>query len=148
MRRARGEDETTTNGQSSSLPVARENVTPRKNAAAGEVAAVGTVGLRAPTRKELRVAAAFRRVRDHISIEQASVGMVTHRVTVPARDVVFVKGIFEASDGVAAVFAEAGGELSLVTPHSREAALGEILADLGIDMSTVERTIHGSSNGT
>ncbi len=100
-----------------------------------------------PTRKELRVAAAFRRVRDHISIEQASIGMIAHRVVVPARDVVFVKGVLEASEGVAAVFAESGGELSLVAPQSRVAALSEILADLGIDMNIGNGLGNGLGNG-
>lgn len=70
------------------------------------------------------------RPRTPLSIESASAGMITHRVVVPAHEVVFVKGVLEASEGVAAVFAESGGELAIVTHESREPALQEILADL------------------
>jgi hypothetical protein len=69
-----------------------------------------------------------------LSIEHASEGMVIHRVVVQARDVVFVKGVLEASDGVAAVFAESGGELAIVAPESRDLELIEILADLIADL--------------
>ena len=83
--------------------------------------------------------AAKARVRMPLPIERASHGMIVHRVVVKARDVVFVKGILEASDGVAAVFAEAGGELAIVAPPSRERELREILTDLVIDVGCVER---------
>jgi hypothetical protein len=44
--------------------------------------------------------------------------------------VVFVKGIFEASEGLGALFAEHGGELVIAAPASREAELDELLSDL------------------
>ena len=40
-----------------------------------------------------------------LPIDQASVGLVVHSLTVDAEDIVFVKGIVEASDGLAVVFA-------------------------------------------
>ena len=43
-------------------------------------------------------------------------GMVVRRVLVRARDVVFFKGIIEASEGLAAVFAERGGDSSSPRP--------------------------------
>lgn len=56
--------------------------------------------------------------------------MVVRRMSVAPAEVVFVKGVVEASDGVAAVFAESGGELSIVSPIGREAELAELLEDL------------------
>jgi hypothetical protein len=47
-----------------------------------------------------------------------------------ARDVVFFKGVIEASEGLAAVFAERGGDLSVATPAGREAELDAVLTDL------------------
>ena len=52
-----------------------------------------------------------------------------------ARDVVFFKGIMEASEGLAAVFAEHGGDLTVAAPESRaselDAILDELCAELG-----------------
>ncbi len=149
MRSAAGENEMTTDVGPSLLHASERYASERH---------ASQPAPKVPTRKELRVAATFRRVRDHISIEQASVGMIVHRVVVPARDVVFVKGVLEASEGVAAVFAESGGELSLVAPQSRVVALGEILADLDIEVGSFEITLksvskeselslHGRSDG-
>jgi len=61
-------------------------------------------------------------------------GMVARRVSVVPSDVVFVKGLLEASDGLAAVFAERGGELTIVAPLGRERELAELLADLEADL--------------
>lgn len=63
--------------------------------------------------------------------------LVVRRVRVPARDVVFVKGIFEASEGLGALFAERGGDLLIAAPRSRAAALDEVLADLAHDIGAV-----------
>jgi hypothetical protein len=46
------------------------------------------------------------------------------------KDVVFVKGIFEASEGLGALFAERGGDLTISAPLSRERELDELLCDL------------------
>jgi hypothetical protein len=56
--------------------------------------------------------------------------MVVRRVNADERDVVFIRGILEASRGVAGMFSEGGGELFLVAPRSREAELDELLSDL------------------
>jgi hypothetical protein len=56
--------------------------------------------------------------------------LVSRRVLVRDKDVVFVKGIFEASEGLGALFAERGGELIISAPLSRERELDEVLADL------------------
>jgi hypothetical protein len=57
-------------------------------------------------------------------------GMVTRTIVVAAREVVFVKGIVEAREGIAQVFAEKGGELLLAAPADREAELEELVGDL------------------
>ncbi len=56
--------------------------------------------------------------------------LVTRSVRVQARDVVYVKGIFEASEGLGALFAERGGELVVAAHPSRERELDQLLADL------------------
>jgi hypothetical protein len=56
--------------------------------------------------------------------------MAVREVIVRAPDVVFVKGVVEASDGLASVFAERGGELLLAAPYGREAELDELVTDL------------------
>lgn len=53
------------------------------------------------------------------------------------KDVVFVKGIFEASEGLGALFAERGGELIISAPLSRERELDELLADLERELMAV-----------
>ena len=57
-------------------------------------------------------------------------GMVTRRIVVRAKDVVFLKGIVEAREGVAQLFAERGGEITLAAPPDRERELDELVADL------------------
>jgi hypothetical protein len=52
---------------------------------------------------------------------------------VPARDVVFVKGLIEAHEGLAQVFAEKGGELVVAAPADREGELDGLLADLAAE---------------
>ena len=57
-------------------------------------------------------------------------GMVVRRVVMRARDVVFFKGIVEASEGLAAVFAERGGDLTVAAPSDRARELDALLRDL------------------
>jgi hypothetical protein len=57
-------------------------------------------------------------------------GMVVRRIVMRARDVVFFKGIVEASEGLAAVFAEQGGDLTVAAPHERAAELDAMLRDI------------------
>jgi hypothetical protein len=58
---------------------------------------------------------------------------VSRRVRVAARDVVIIKGICEASEGLCAMFAERGGDLVLSAPVSRERELDELVADFARD---------------
>jgi hypothetical protein len=64
-------------------------------------------------------------------------GMVTRRVIVRARDVVFFKGVIEASEGLAAVFAERGGDLVVAAPAERSRELDAVMADLHAEDSLV-----------
>ncbi len=57
-------------------------------------------------------------------------GLVARGVRVMAKDVVFVKGLIEAHEGVAVVFAEKGGDLTICAPVSLEAMLDQIVDDL------------------
>jgi hypothetical protein len=59
--------------------------------------------------------------------------LVERRVMVSARDVVLVKGICEASEGLCAMFAESGGDLVLAAPRSRARELDELVRDLETD---------------
>jgi len=62
-------------------------------------------------------------------------GMVVRRLVMRARDVVFFKGLVEASEGLAAVFAESGGDLTVAAPEARavelDALLEEVAGELG-----------------
>lgn len=69
-----------------------------------------------------------------LPISVASAGLFTRRVDVRPPDVVYVKGILEASEGLGLVFAERGGELVIASPLDRAAALDELLADLVIEI--------------
>lgn len=64
-------------------------------------------------------------------------GMVARRVRVAPRDVVFVKGIFEASEGLGAMFAERGGDLVVAAPEALAGALDELLADLAEELAAL-----------
>ena len=63
--------------------------------------------------------------------------LIERRVRVAARDVVFVKGICEASEGLCAMFAEAGGDLRLAAPASRARELDELVRDLHVELDAV-----------
>jgi hypothetical protein len=63
--------------------------------------------------------------------------MVTRRVVVRARDVAFLKGIVEAHEGLAQVFAEGGGDLTLAAPASREEELAELARDLVLELGGI-----------
>jgi hypothetical protein len=64
----------------------------------------------------------------------------TRHLLVRNEDVVFVKGIFEASEGLCVMFAERGGELTVLAPISRARELDALLNDLA-------RELHGVLGG-
>ena len=60
--------------------------------------------------------------------------LATRRLVVRSRDVVFVKGIVEAHDGLGHVFATSGGDLTIAAPLDREAELAELVHDLAAEL--------------
>jgi hypothetical protein len=64
-------------------------------------------------------------------------GMIARGLVVRAPDVVFVKGVVEAHDGLAHVFAEHGGDLTLVAAAGRERELDELVADLAAELGGI-----------
>ena len=75
-----------------------------------------------------------RRVRAAISVDRATCGLVVGHLHVAKEHVVFVKGIVEASEGLACLFAERGGDLTIASPAGRRAELRELLVDLATDL--------------
>lgn len=63
--------------------------------------------------------------------------LIQRSVRVRARDVVYVKGIFEASEGLGGLFAEQGGDLLVLTHPSRAHDLDELLADLASEIGAI-----------
>lgn len=64
-------------------------------------------------------------------------GMVVRKLVVRAKDVVFVKGVVEAHDGLAHVFAEHGGDLELAAAPDREEELDELVRDLARELDGI-----------
>lgn len=73
-------------------------------------------------------------MRAALSPEHATSGLVVGRLRVAPEHVVFVKGVVEASEGLAGLFAERGGDLRIASPWDREAELRELLRDLADDL--------------
>jgi hypothetical protein len=71
------------------------------------------------------------------SKEFVSDEVIMRKIRVRASDVVVVKGICEASEGLCAMFAEHGGDLVLAAPRSRARDLDELVADLVVDFEAV-----------
>jgi hypothetical protein len=69
-------------------------------------------------------------------------GLMVRRLSVKNEDVVYVKGIFEASEGLCAMFAERGGDLTIVAPESRWQELDEVLRDLAVELDGVLDSQH------
>ena len=70
-------------------------------------------------------------------------GMTIRHVVVRARDVVYLKGVLEASDGLAQVFAESGGDLTVAAPENRAAELDRVLADLVSELDGLAIVVGG-----
>lgn len=56
--------------------------------------------------------------------------LVTRRVRARPPDVVYIKNVIEASEGVACLFAEKGGDLVLAATPTLESLLDELIDDL------------------
>jgi hypothetical protein len=65
--------------------------------------------------------------------------MITRRIVVRAKDVVFLKGIVESNEGLANVFAERGGELVLAAPEGRAAELDGLIDDLCRELGAMRK---------
>ena len=63
--------------------------------------------------------------------------MVTRRLLVRAAEVVFLKGIVEAPEGLAQVFAESGGDLLLAAPEGRARELDALIDDLCVELGAM-----------
>jgi hypothetical protein len=87
-----------------------------------------------PQRSEGPAKATRARAKTPLPIELMRAGMVARELSVSPPDVVFVKGLIEASEGIGALFAERGGDLTIVAPESRWAEMSELLADLEIEI--------------
>jgi hypothetical protein len=59
---------------------------------------------------------------------------VTRRVVVEAAQVVYFRAVLEANNGVAAVYSESGGDLTLVTSPCRSEELDILLSDLKCEL--------------
>lgn len=76
-------------------------------------------------------------------------GMIHRRLVVRAKDVVFVKGVIEAHDGLAHVFAESGGDLTIAAAAGRESELEELVRDLARELGgIVDPPGDGDGGGT
>jgi hypothetical protein len=71
---------------------------------------------------------------------------VHRHVRAPARDVVFVKAVIEASEGLAAMFAERGGDLTLAAHPSRQKELDRLIFDL--ERERLLEVLGGDRTGT
>jgi hypothetical protein len=67
--------------------------------------------------------------------------MVLRRVMLRARDVVFFKGVVEASEGLAAVHAERGGDLVVAAPEDRARELDALLDALVEELGAVREPL-------
>ena len=67
-------------------------------------------------------------------------GLVSRAVVVPAKEVVYIKGILEAHEGLAQVFAETGGDLIVATTTSQETELDALLPALVAEVGGFLRT--------
>ena len=67
---------------------------------------------------------------DKSRTEMLVAGLILRKLRVRAREVVFIKGVIEASEGLAVLFADAGGDLTIATSASQTEELDRLLADL------------------
>jgi hypothetical protein len=75
--------------------------------------------------------------RDATPIAPLGPGMVSRRVSLPSPEVVFLKGILEAHDGLAQVYAEKGGQLTICTTTEQAGELDALLTSLSRELPTM-----------
>lgn len=66
--------------------------------------------------------------------------LTIRKLSVVAKDVVFVKAIIQASDGLCCVFSDGGGELLLAAAEDRAADLHRLVDDLEFELQTGLKT--------
>lgn len=64
-------------------------------------------------------------------------GMVSRKLVLRAKDVAFLKGVVEAHEGLACVFAEHGGDLTIAAPADRATELDELVQDLAAELGGI-----------
>lgn len=69
-----------------------------------------------------------------LTVAEASEGLFCCPLDVRSEDVVFVKGVLEASEGIAVLLAESGGRLTLATPHDQRESLTALVEDLRFEL--------------
>lgn len=72
--------------------------------------------------------------KDSAPIAPLGPGMVQRRVSLPSPEVVFLKGLLEAHDGLAQVYGEKGGQLIICTTTEQEDELDRFLQALTRDL--------------
>ena len=75
--------------------------------------------------------------RDAVPFAPLGPGMIERRVSLPSPEVVFLKGILEAHDGLAQVYAERGGDLVICTTTEQATELDALLSALAKDIPTL-----------
>jgi len=72
--------------------------------------------------------------------------LVWRRIRVAEKEVGFIRGILEASEGLACLFAEKGGDLMLVAPRNQEDRLDDVIDDLRVEVGAIvtERGTNGA----
>jgi hypothetical protein len=66
-------------------------------------------------------------------------GLITRQIEVRPQDVLLVRAHLEASEGLGALFAERGGDLTLAAPECLEAQLDAFIDDLAKEMPISRR---------
>ena len=66
-------------------------------------------------------------------------GLVERRIVVPSEDAIVVKALVEAYEGVACVFGETGGDLTIAAPADRVLELDAMLSAVDELLAEVRR---------
>lgn len=61
--------------------------------------------------------------------------IAVRRVTVSKDEMVFLRHVIEASEGLGFIVAESGGDAFVMSSTSQEAELDQLLSDLSVEMS-------------
>jgi hypothetical protein len=70
-------------------------------------------------------------------VDTPGLSLISRRLIVRAKDVVFVKGVIEAHDGLANVFSESGGDLMIVAPSDRAAEVDDVVRSLAEELGGI-----------